>query len=285
MFGKSAIPVFVARMSNPAAVMQFMDMISSKSGVIESADVQGYTLKRLTIKDFVPNIFGGDFAPIRNCSYAIVDQYLVMANDFSALQEIISCYRSGRTLDLTDNFKTFQNNMLESANVSLYFACSAEKLFSMQFASDKDLVYSCLSLRKISAVKEESNVQWKANLAAPLKGKPCIVSGLTSQMGNVVVFDAQNNMYFIDSEGHIIWNKEISEAPMSEIKEVDYFNDGRRQFLFNTANYLMLVDRNGEFVDGFPKRLLAEASNGLSVFDYDGTKNYRVMICGTDRFV
>ncbi len=285
MIGKSAIPVFVARMDNPAAVMQFMDKISSKSGVIESADVQGYTLRRLTIKDFVPNIFGNDFAPIRNCSYAIVDQYLVMANDFSALQEIISCYRSGRTLDLTDNFKTFQNNMLESANVSLYFACSAEKLFSMQFASDKDLVYSCLSLRKVSAVKEESNVQWKANLAAPLKGKPCIVSGLTSQMGNVVVFDAQNNMYFIDSDGHIIWNKEISEAPMSEIKEVDYFNDGRRQFLFNTANYLMLVDRNGEFVDGFPKRLLAEASNGLSVFDYDGTKNYRVMICGTDRFV
>lgn len=285
MIGKSAIPVFIARMSNPVAVIQFMDKVSSKSGVIESADVQGYTLKRLTIKDFVPNIFGGDFAPIRNCSYAIVDQYLVMANDFSALQEIISCYRSGRTLDLTDNFKTFQNNMLESANVSLYFACSAEKLFSMQFASDKDLVYSCLSLRKVSAVKEESNVQWKANLAAPLKGKPCIVSGLTSQMGNVVVFDAQNNMYFIDSDGHIIWNKEISEAPMNEVKEVDYFNDGRRQFLFNTANYLMLIDRSGAFVDGFPKRLIAEASNGLSVFDYDGSRNYRVMLCGTDRFV
>lgn len=285
MIGKSAIPVFIARMSNPVAVIQFMDKVSSKSGVIETTDVQGFTLKRLTNKDFVPSIFGEDFKQIRNCSYAIVDQYLVMANDFSALQEVISCYRSGRTLDLSDNFKTFQNNMLESSNISLFMTCADGKLLSMQFAADKDLVYSCLSLRKKSEVKEESNIQWKANLEAPLKGKPFLVSGLTLQTGNVVAFDANNRMYFIDSDGHIIWNKEISEAPMSEVKEVDYFNDGRRQFLFNTANYLMLVDRNGEFVDGFPKRLIAEASNGLSVFDYDGSRNYRVMICGTDRFV
>lgn len=285
MIGKSAIPVFVARMNNPAAVTQYMDKVSAKSGVIETTALQGYSLKRLTVKDFVPNVFGEDFKQIRNCSYAIVDQYLVMANDFSALQEVISCYRSGRTLDLSDNFKTFQNNMLESSNISLFMTCADGKLLSMQFAADKDLVYSCLSLRKKSEVKEESNVQWKANLEAPLKGKPYLVSGLTLQTGNVVAFDTGNRMYFIDSDGHIIWNKEISEAPMSEVKEVDYFNDGRRQFLFNTANYLMLIDRSGAFVDGFPKRLIAEASNGLSVFDYDGSRNYRVMICGTDRFV
>ena len=285
MIGKSGIPVFVARMNNSAAVTQFMDKVSAKSGAIETTDVQGYSLKRLTVKDFAPNVFGEDFKQIRNCSYAIVDQYLVMANDFSALQEVISCYRSGRTLDLSDNFKTFQNNMLESSNISLFMTCGDGKLLSMQFAADKDMVYSCLSLRKKSEVKEESNVQWKANFDAPLRGKPYLVSGLTSQTGNVVAFDTDNRMYFIDSDGHIIWNMEISEAPMSEVKEVDYFNDGRRQFLFNTANYLMLIDRSGAFVDGFPKRLIAEASNGLSVFDYDGSRNYRVMLCGTDRFV
>ena len=282
---KSLTPVFVARMNDPAVVIQFMDRISSKFGVIESASTQGYVLKRLTIKEFVPTIFGEMFNPIKNCSYAIVDQYLVISNDFSALQDIISCYRSGRTLDLSENFKTFQNNMLESANVSLYVPCANDKVFSMQFAADKDLVYSCMSLRKIGMTKEESNVQWKANLDAPLKGKPYIVSGLTSQTNNVVVFDAQNQMYLIDSDGHVLWNRQMPETPLSDVKEVDYFRDGKRQFLFNTANFLMLVDRNGEPVEGFPKRLLAEASNGLSVFDYDGSKNYRVMLCGTDRFV
>lgn len=283
--GNSATPIFVARMSDPAAVIQFMDKISSKSGVLETSTVQGYTLKRLTVKDFVPTIFGDLYSTIKNCSYAIVDQYLVMANDFSAIQEVISCYRSGRTLDLSDGFKTFQNNMLESANISLYLPCADNRAFSLQFAAEKDLVYSCMSFRVFSEKQEESNVQWKANLGAPLQGKPYIVSGLTSQTDNVVAFDANNLMYLIDSDGHILWNKEISEAPMSEVKEVDYFNDGRRQFLFNTANYLMLVDRSGEFVEGFPKQLLAEASNGLSVFDYDRTRNYRVMLCGTDRFV
>ena len=283
--GKSATPVFVARMNDPAAVIQFMDKVSSKSGVIESATVQGYTLKRLTIKDFVSSIFGETFAPIKNCSYAIVDQYLVMANDFSAIQEVISCYRSGRTLDLSDNFKTFQNNMLESSNISLYLVCSNNRALSLQFAAEKDLVYTCLSFRKFSETKEESNVQWKANLDAPLQGKPYLVSGVTSQTCNIVAFDSQNQMYFIDSDGHILWKKSVSERAMGDVKEVDYFRDGKRQLLFNTANYLMLVDRNGEFVEGFPKRSLAEASNGLSAFDYDGSKNYRVMLCGIDRIV
>lgn len=285
LIGKSQVPVFVARMSNPAAVIQFMDKVSSKAGVIETASVQGYTLKRLTIKDFVPNVFGEDYDQISNCSYAFVDQYIVMANDFSALQELIACYRSGRTLDLSENFKSFQNNMLESANVSLFMLCADNKLFSMQFAAAKDLVYSCMSVRKGSGLKDGSNVQWKANLEAPLQGKPCFVSGLISQTANVIAFDVENRMYLIDSDGHILWVKEIPEQPLSGVYEVDYFNDGRRQFLFNTANYLVLVDRSAAYVEGFPKRLLAEASNGLSVFDYDGKKDYRVMLCGTDRFV
>lgn len=285
LLGQSSTPVFVARMNNPSAVIQFIDKVSTQYGVIESLAIQGYTLKRLTVKDFVPNVFGRVFGQIKNCSYAIVDQYLVMANDFSALQEVISCYRSGRTLDLNENFKSFQNNMLESANVSLYFACDDDKVFAMQFAADKDLVYTCLSLQTFSEVNEESNVLWIADLEAPLKGKPYLVAGSDQASTNVVAFDAQNNMYLIDCNGHVLWKKVLSETPMSDVKEVDYFNNGGSEFLFNTANYLMLVGRSGEYVEGFPKRLLAEASNGLSVFDYDGTKDYRVMLCGTDRFV
>lgn len=309
--GSAANPVFVARMNDPAKVIQFMDKLGTRYGVVESIVNQGYTISRLNVKNFIPDVFGAAFAEIKSFAYAIVDQYLVVANDIQQVQDVISCYRSGRTLDLSENFKAFQNNMLESANISLYVACAEnQKLinkyvggdlaaflkrnksfltsyqaFSVQLASAKDLVYTCFNLRKMTDVKEESNVQWKANLDAPMKGKPYIVPDPASNADQVVVFDVNNTMYLIDSRGNVKWKRTIEETPMSAVEVVDFDKNGQLQFLFNTANYLELIDCEGNSVNGFPKRLLAEASNGLVVFDYDGDQNYRVLVCGVDKFV
>lgn len=309
--GSQANVVFVARMNDPVAVSQFMERLGNRNGIIESIVNQGYTIKKLNVKEFVPDVFGSCFGDLKSCSYSIIDQYLVIANDIQQVQDLISCYRSGRTLDLSENFKAFQNNMLESANVSLFVACSdnqklidkyvggdmaaflkrnkaflpSYQAFSIQLASAKDLVYTCFNLRKMTDVKEESNVQWKVNLDAPMKGKPYIVPDPSSNAGQVVVFDLNNTMYLIDFRGNVKWKRQIEESPMSAIEVVDYDKDGRHQFLFNTANYLELIDGEGNAVAGFPKRLLAEASNGLAVFDYDGNRNYRVLVCGVDKFV
>ena len=309
--GSAANSVFVARMNDPAKVIQFMDKLGTRYGVVESIVNQGYTISRLNVKNFIPDVFGAAFTEIKSCAYSIVDQYLVVANDIQQVQDVISCYRSGRTLDLSENFKAFQNNMLESANISLYVACaenqklinkyvggdlaaflkrnkiflSSYQAFSVQLASAKDLVYTCFNLRKMTDVKEESNVQWKANLDAPMKGKPYIVPDPASNADQVVVFDVNNTMYLIDCRGNVKWKRPIEEAPISAVEVVDFYKNGQLQLLFNTANYLVLIDCEGNTVDGFPKRLLAEASNGLAVFDYDGDQNYRVLVCGVDKFV
>ena len=309
--GSSASPVFIARMNDPASVIQFVEKLDVKYGVSENIVNQGYTIKRGNVKNFIPDVFGPCFDDIKSFSYSFVDQYLVVANDIQQVQDVISCYRSGRTLDLSENFKAFQNNMLESANISLYVACAdnqtlinkfvggdlaaflkrnktflqSYQAFSIQLASAKDLVYTCFSLRKMTDVKEESNVQWKANLYAPMKGKPYIVPDPSSNADQVVVFDANNVMYLIDCRGVVKWKRQIEEAPMSDVEVVDVHKNGKLQFLFNTANYLELIDIEGNAMPGFPKRLLAEASNGLAVFDYEGNRNYRVLVCGVDKFV
>jgi len=48
--------------------------------------------------------------------------------------------------------------------------------------------------------------------------------------------------------------------------------------MFNTRNYLYLIDRNGNNVDGYPVRLKSPATAGINVFDYEKTKNYRVFL-------
>lgn len=309
--GPSSSPVFVARVNDPTRVARFMEKLDSRYGVLENIVNQGFAIKRININGFVPDVFGYCFSEIRSCSYSFVDQYLVIANDIQEVQDVIFCYRSGRTFDLSESFISFQTHMLEASNITLFVSCADNlkfinchiggeltsllkqndsflsniQAFLLQFSSSKDLVYTCFNLRKKNSETEEANVLWKVNLDSPMQGNPSIVPYHASNKNAVVVFDTENQMYLIDSYGNIKWKKTVSETPISEVKVVDFNRNGQVQYLFNTANYLFLVDRDGNDVLGYPRRLLCEASNGLSVFDYGGNKNYRVMVCGTDKFV
>lgn len=283
VFGPNRREVFVGRMNDPSAVIKFMERLASKTGVKSNQTFQGYTLYNLGKCTFVPDVFGDDFRSMKRCCYAIVDQYLVMASDFETIREIISCYRSGRTLDLNESFRAFQQRMLESSNITLYEIKDGQ-ITSMQMASSKDLVYVNACVCADVETNDENGIRWKANLDAPLQGKPYIVDGFESANKNVIVFDRQNTMYLIDSDGVILWKKHFGEAPLGEVVTVDGGN-GQQQFLFNTAHTLQLIDRDGNSAPGYPVYLPFEASNGLSVFVYKGKKDYRILLCGTDRLV
>lgn len=303
--------IFVGRMNDPSAVIRFMEQLSGKTGVVSSQNYQGYVLYDLGEKNVVPAVFGPTFKSFKRCCYAIVDQYLVMASGFEPLKELITCYRSGRTLDMSENFRAFQRKMLETSNVTLYATGKGNRKMvcemvggpvsrflekhpevlegyqavALQLAASKDLVYTNVCLSHGVVVNDEKSVRWKVNLDAPLKGKPYIVEDHASPNYNVVAFDSENNMYLIDCDGRILWKKQLEEAPMSQVFTVDCENNGQLQLLFNTAHTIQLIDRSGDRVEGYPIRLPFEAANGLVVFDYQGNKDYRILLCGTDKLV
>ena len=282
-FGKKQSEVLVGRMNDPSAVIKFMDRLASKAGLAGSQNCQGYVLYDLGKTTFVPDIFGSEFQSLNRCCYAIVDQYLVMASNLETLQEVISCYRSGRTLDLNEGFRVFQQKMLESANIT-YFEVKSDRKEALQLASSKDLIYTNVCMSWGGAAGSENNIRWKVNLDAPLQGRPFIIEDPAMAKKYVVAFDQRNTMYLINGEGSIAWKKQLNESPRSEVFAVNS-SDGQIQFLFNTAHTLQLVGRNGDNQEGYPIRLPFEASNGLSVFDYNGTRDYRILLCGTDRMV
>ncbi len=50
------------------------------------------------------------------------------------------------------------------------------------------------------------------------------------------------------------------------------------QYLFGTGKELHLIDRNGDYVSGFPVKLKNEQTCGIAVLDYDKNRNYRILI-------
>lgn len=114
-----------------------------------------------------------------------------------------------------------------------------------------------------------------------LKGKmiliPYPIYDHSAKDKKFVVFDNQSNMYLIDKNGTIIWTKILHDKPISDVYQVDYYTNGKIQYLFNSKNYLYMIDLKGNWVTGYPKKLNDGAQNPIAVFDYSQKKDYRIV--------
>jgi hypothetical protein len=126
-------------------------------------------------------------------------------------------------------------------------------------------------------------MKWKVKLQANLGAKPFFFTNHNTGATEIFVQDQQNNIYLISSGGRILWKALIRERILGDVFMIDYYKNGKNQLLFAGRDYLHLIDRNGKYVDRFPVKLRSPASNTLALYDYDGNREYRLLIAGTDR--
>jgi hypothetical protein len=81
----------------------------------------------------------------------------------------------------------------------------------------------------------------------------------------------------------VLWQIQLDGPILGEIHQIDLYHNGKLQYLFNTANKLYLIDRNGNSIRNFPVNFRTKATNGVAVFDYDNNKDYRFFVACTDR--
>lgn len=66
---------------------------------------------------------------------------------------------------------------------------------------------------------------------------------------------------------------------------IDYYANGKLQFLFAAGSRLYLIDRLGRFVSGFPVELGKEVLLGPAVYDFSGAKGYTVLVLHRDNTI
>ncbi|PKP52862.1 MAG: hypothetical protein CVT92_06715 [Bacteroidetes bacterium HGW-Bacteroidetes-1] len=261
------------------------------------------------IQGFIPALFGSQFTDIQGCYFTVTDNFLLVANNASIVEDAVRLYKTGRTLDLNENFRRFANNLSDQSNILIYgniregfdLLCRFTdgrllyhlnrnqkvirefEAFAVQLSATEKMIYTNAVIKYNPDYKEESLIAWKTLLDAPLVARPFIVDDHLSGKKNVIVFDENNKMYLISAEGEVLWKKQLSEQPISDVFVVDFFKNGKLQYLFNTAHHLHLIDRNGDYVRNYPIKLRSQATNGLVVFDYENKKEYRILVSGADK--
>ncbi len=154
-----------------------------------------------------------------------------------------------------------------------------------QFVSEGDVFYTNFTLKFTSQVKEKSLTEWESLLDSMAIIKPALVTNHNTSAKEILVQDATNSLYLINSTGRVLWKNKLDDRIKSEIFQIDFYQNGKLQYLFNTASGIHLIDRNGNYVERYPVKFRADATNGLALFDYDNRKEYRIFVACSDRKV
>ncbi|MFA8299711.1 MAG: hypothetical protein ACEPOV_06095 [Hyphomicrobiales bacterium] len=303
--------VFYSKLNNVNRSVKGLNSLALNTKGNSSVEVYRDTkIGVIKINNLIPAIFGNYFSDIQNSYYLILEDFLFVGNNIRVLESIVDNYKSGKTLDINPNFKSFADNLSNESNIFFYSnirnglpfiveglsddlkkwaainetALKSFEAFSGEFSLQKDLWYTSYSLKYNPDYKEEDNSSWVYSLDADAASSPYLVYNHTSKTNNIIVFDKQNNMYLLDQDGNRLWKKPIEGNILSRVYSVDYYKNGKYQYLFNTDKKLYLVDLNSDDVAKYPITLNSDITNGLALFDYSNNKDYRILLSNNKNF-
>ena len=114
---------------------------------------------------------------------------------------------------------------------------------------------------------------------------PQIVYNHSLKENAVVIQDLSNKIYYITNNKKFSWTRKLENQIIGNISQGDFFKNNKIQMLFNTKEKIYQLDRYGRDVEKFPLKIKEKTSFGHSLFDYNKSKRYRIMIIGNDNSI
>ena len=152
-------------------------------------------------------------------------------------------------------------------------------LIAIQGISEDNFIQSRFTAQKNNPNQPKNSVtdQFRFNLDAPLATNPKWIRNHRNKTMDIVVQDEKNVLYLFSNTGDLFWKKQLSGPIIGEIQQVDLYKNRRLQMAFRTQDRFIILDRNGKIVPPFNIKLPNDTPQHLSVFDYDGNRNYRFL--------
>ena len=230
--------------------------------------------------------------------------HLYVAPTYSFAQLTIANLVAGRTAYNDEELRNYWDEQVPDEFSSLFYIAPSvnEKMLidamdleantslknlrhlSVAFTSRSDnYVFRFNIVHQVPDVAGGEGTLWTHELDAEGIESPVeFVNHLTREK-EVIVYDNEHNVYLLNAKGNRAWKKNVGEKIISHVFSVDAFKNNKHQILFSSKNFIHLIDRNGNYVEGFPVKLPAPATAPISVFDYDSNKDYRILVPCADK--
>lgn len=270
---------------------------------------KSFTIYEFPFSNFPELLLGETFSAVESNYLCFYDNYLIFSDNITALKSYIHDLILSDTLENDVRFHEFSQQMASKSTFYFYLNFSRafylknyylnevasqavldneETIrkfygFGWQFSAASGEFLNNLYLKYDPVLKEEPQTIWQTKLDSTISIKPqFVINHNDKQNMEVLVQDNKNNLYLINKEGASLWKIKLPGKIMNDIYQIDYYRNGKLQYLFNTRDQLHLIDRNGNNVARFPVNLRAPSTNGVAVFDYDNNRDYRYFVASED---
>ncbi|MDR1866059.1 MAG: hypothetical protein LBR08_10880 [Bacteroidales bacterium] len=263
----------------------------------------------------IPAALFGDLFSGSNTWCTAVDDYLLFGSSTDQLKRYLHYTALHASLQTDLSFGRLANDFSSRCNVMFYCnpAVSGgffKQLFKperfkelepsgeilapigaavYQLGVSGEMCYNNIFLKYLSNESAERSTamqtSWESLLDTAIAFKPQLVQNHNTGEMEVFVQDMANNVYLLNNIGRILWKVPLPEPVVSPVYQVDLYRNKKLQMLFNTRNYIYVLDRLGNTVENFPVKLKSPATGGIALFDYDNDRNYRIMVACEDRKV
>ncbi len=267
-----------------------------------------YKIRKLGLNRLFSDLLGNPFPVMENTFYVTLKDYIIFSESPGDLVMLIDQFYNRKTLAEDVNYKAFSDNISDHSNIYVFARlddpgswlwdlagnAGSRRLigdlrhfegFALQFSYINRMFYTNMFLSYNPESTEDRGTGWLAELDDAIVDRPTLVRNHRTGMTNVLAFDRSNRMYLLDQNGRRQWDLAMEEPPLGRVYLVDYYGNGKNQYLFNSENYIFLVDLNGNHVADFPRKLPASSTGPLSLFDYDNDGNVRIVLALDDNKV
>lgn len=274
------------------------------------SSVKGYepAVHDYKYQNFLSSLFGKLFQLPDETCYTFFDGWII-----SGSRTAVSEYASKAALEYT-----LQDKMKDAGEDDLFAESPVSALAYFSFTEDRDElrnVFStsflsllspliegydyCPLIAKVGKNKKEPFVSVRLVKAAVQRSKAPVTERDTTVLIPSGPFQVKNsgtgkmNEFYqndhlslcLRQEGKDLWGIPFKDRICGTVHTVDYFANGKLQFLFGAGSKLYLLDRLGRFVNGFPVELGKKILLGPDVYDFNGINKYNVIVLHDDKTI
>lgn len=223
----------------------------------------------------------------------LVERYFADANFgyYVDLSQSMTWLERNLSAEGSKSLQKYKPFLKQIGMLSLQVSNEHEQLFTsvtsvFEGAIPEDKKTSTKPIEKQSQLVKSTNgkVLFELFLDAPIIDKPTIVLNHVDKTREVLLLDSNFKLSLMAYNGELLWTYALDGPIVSAIEQVDVYRNQKLQYLFATKTKVYCIDRKGNNVENYPYAVnYGEGElNTLSVIDYDGSKNYRIMVSKTD---
>lgn len=124
-----------------------------------------------------------------------------------------------------------------------------------------------------------------ADIPLDIPDGPFKVKNSATGRTNLFSQSANGTLSLKEENGKGIWGVPFSGRLCGRVETIDYYANGKLQFLFASGDRLYLIDRLGRFVKPFPVSVGKPIVLGPDVYDFTGAHGYSVTVLHDDNTI